>query len=312
MLNRYLTYFDPARQIVVLCALLGMTFLLGAFLINFLNTHIVGYDSEALQAMKEIPTNIVNRIKLVEVIAAMAIFLVPGLLFAYLAFPDPIQYLGLKSLSKNRHLFMGILLLVIALPFSTLLEQWNAKIPMFKEMIKMNEQYETMATAMLSGTKLSDLFINILAICVLPALIEEILFRGCLQQIFVHLLKDKPWIGLIITAAIFSLLHFELSGFFPRFFLGFMLGLGYYLSGSLWVSIAMHITNNLIIVMLAYLSHTQVVSLDLNHLPEMNTWIGLLSLVLTVVVAYWFVKDRAAFPIYIMHDEEIKQHTENE
>lgn len=307
MLNRYLTYFDPVRQIVVLCALLGMTFLLGAFFINFLNTTFVGYDSQTLQTMKEIPAHLINRIKLVEVIAAIAVFLVPGILFAYLAFPDPLQYLGLKSLSKKRHVLMGILLLVIALPFSTLLEQWNAKIPMFKEMIKMNEQYETMATAMLSGTQLSDLFINILAICVLPAMIEEILFRGCIQQIFVNLLKDKPWIGLIITAAIFSLMHFELSGFFPRFFLGFMLGLGYYLSGSLWVSIAMHITNNLIIVLLAYLSHTHVVSLDLNHLPEMNTWIGLLSLVITIALVYVFLKDRTAFPIYVMKDEELQQ-----
>jgi len=48
----------------------------------------------------------------------------------------------------------------------------------------------------------------------------------------------------VITAILFSALHFQFQGFLPRMFLGIVLGAFYWFSGSLWPSIAAHFANN--------------------------------------------------------------------
>jgi membrane protease YdiL (CAAX protease family) len=53
----------------------------------------------------------------------------------------------------------------------------------------------------------------------IPALCEEWLFRGVIQKKLVTTLP-KPWMGIVLTAIIFSAIHFQFAGFIPRMFLG--------------------------------------------------------------------------------------------
>ena len=84
------------------------------------------------------------------------------------------------------------------------------------------------------------LFIGSFLICV--PILEEFVFRGILQgAVF-----DNSWLGLVLTASLFSFLHapYDVPSFIYYLFGGFMLGFAYKKSQNLSVSILVHICYN--------------------------------------------------------------------
>jgi uncharacterized protein len=77
----------------------------------------------------------------------------------------------------------------------------------------------------------------------MPAIFEEMLFRGSLQQIMIALTRNA-FIGILITSILFSASHVSYYGFLPRLFLGIMLGYLFYFSKNIWLSIIAHFLNN--------------------------------------------------------------------
>ncbi len=89
---------------------------------------------------------------------------------------------------------------------------------------------------------------NIFLIAVAAPIIEETLFRGLL---FGSLRTYFGcWTAIILSAAIFSALHFELIGFVPRFALGVGLGYLYVKHKSIYPSMGLHALNNLLAVIM--------------------------------------------------------------
>jgi len=84
---------------------------------------------------------------------------------------------------------------------------------------------------------------------VLAPFVEETLFRGIIfGSLQTYLGK---WTAAVISAAIFSGLHLQVYGFFPRFILGIALVYLYDKSKSLYPSVALHALNNIIATLLA-------------------------------------------------------------
>ena len=92
---------------------------------------------------------------------------------------------------------------------------------------------------MLKRNTVQDLLLNLVLVAVFAGVGEELFFRGVLQRLFIKLFKN-PWAGILVTAFIFSAIHFQFYGFIPRFILGILLGLIYWYSGSLWPAIIAH------------------------------------------------------------------------
>mgnify|MGYP003687142145 FL=1 len=113
------------------------------------------------------------------------------------------------------------------------------------------ESAKKITTAFLSMNSISELLLNIVLIAVLPALGEELIFRGILQQLINKDLKTYH-IGIWVSAIIFSAIHFQFYGFFPRMFLGAFFGYLFYWSGNLWLAIFAHCLNNATGVIAAY------------------------------------------------------------
>jgi membrane protease YdiL (CAAX protease family) len=133
--------------------------------------------------------------------------------------------------------------------------------------------------------------------CLIPAFIEEVFFRGCLQQLFLNWMKKTPMVAILLIAVIFSAFHGQLSGFFPRVFLGLLLGLAYYFSGSIWITIAMHALNNFITVLMVYLFNAKITTTDMTKLPDTNLWLGLSSGIAVIGLIYLFQKYRKPFEL---------------
>ena len=72
---------------------------------------------------------------------------------------------------------------------------------------------------------------------------EEMLFRGCLQPVMINISKNVI-AGIIITSILFSALHVSFYGFLSRFALGMILGLIYFYSKNIWLSVTFHFLNN--------------------------------------------------------------------
>jgi membrane protease YdiL (CAAX protease family) len=96
-----------------------------------------------------------------------------------------------------------------------------------------------------------DLISNIMVFAVLAGICEEFLFQGALQPLMMKWTKN-PHVGILLTAFIFSVLHFQFYGFIPRFMLGVYLGYLFYWSRSLWLPILAHILHNALSILIDF------------------------------------------------------------
>ncbi|MFZ3373605.1 MAG: CPBP family glutamic-type intramembrane protease [Desulfitobacteriaceae bacterium] len=99
-------------------------------------------------------------------------------------------------------------------------------------------------TKLLGDTTWLTYLLNLLLAVVLAPLVEETLFRGIIYgSLRTYLGK---WTAAALSAALFSALHLQAYGFFPRLVLGLVLVHLYEQNRSLFPSMTFHALNNLI------------------------------------------------------------------
>lgn len=297
MFDKYLTYSKPGIQMLVFSALFFMSLMLSPALVDFLHTKIVGISSESLDAMKDIPDQYIVGLKILNSLALVFVLLLPAFLFAYLTHPLPLTYLKMNKGATIQHWLIALLLIIVSMPAVNLLESISSLIPLNDTFNAMEEKYVISSNAMVKGTTMPEFLLTVISICFLPALIEEIFFRGCLQNVLLTSFKNSPFTAILISATIFSIMHGQMSGLIPRIFLGLILGLAYFYSGSLWVSISIHFLNNFIAVFFVFLYNKHLVSFNIMKVSDTPIWIGMVSLVLTLALLYYFYKTRKEYQV---------------
>lgn len=80
------------------------------------------------------------------------------------------------------------------------------------------------------------------AVALIAPLIEELLFRGLLQKSLSH--KMPVWAAIAISALIFGAMHMDPYAMPPLVMMGAIFGVIYHLTGSLRVTILLHMINN--------------------------------------------------------------------
>ncbi|MGE0077802.1 MAG: lysostaphin resistance A-like protein [Bacteroidales bacterium] len=186
----------------------------------------------------------IGALKIVQIVQSVGMFVAPAFLLAYLYSSEPKRYLGFKAKSFKNYLLV-IFTMLVCLPGINLLSSLNELIPLANWMEVMEANAEKLTKAFLTTDSFLVFFLNLFMIAVLPALGEELIFRGLIQKHFSAITKSKVW-GILIAAFLFSLFHFQFKGFIPRFALGVMFGFMYAWSGSIWLPMVAHFTNNAI------------------------------------------------------------------
>src|SRR5207237_3316846 len=120
-------------------------------------------------------------------------------------------------------------------------------------MKSMQEEAAMQIKFMLQNHTPVELVKNLVFISLFAGIGEEFFFRGVLQRIFIRWTQN-PWMGIVLTAAIFSGIHFQFYGFFPRFALGILLGVIYWYSGSLWTAILAHFLYDASVIVFLYIN----------------------------------------------------------
>lgn len=95
------------------------------------------------------------------------------------------------------------------------------------------------------GLGTDNKYFEILVIALLPALTEEILFRGLMQKWFSQALSRKK--TFLLCAALFGLLHFSIISFPYLFALGLFFSYIRFKTDSLWPVILLHFVHNYIV-----------------------------------------------------------------
>ncbi|WP_052273051.1 CPBP family intramembrane glutamic endopeptidase [Flavihumibacter solisilvae] len=257
-MNTYLKFKPAWLQLVIFGSLTFGIYLSLGLIAFFGVSKVYGLSVEQLQQLSFEEPGVLSALKLLQGLLSVIIFLVPALLFSYLSDQRPFNYMGLKKPVPTRFLWLGLILMIIAFPAASWLNHLNQDLQ-FPSWLKSaetsmraaEESASRLLKAMLEMHSLADLAGMLVLIALLPAICEELFFRGVLQRLFIQI-THRPWLGIVITALLFSAFHGQFLGFFPRALLGILLGAIYWYSGSIWPSIIAHFVNNALQVIYVY------------------------------------------------------------
>ncbi|MBK9389739.1 MAG: CPBP family intramembrane metalloprotease [Bacteroidetes bacterium] len=193
----------------------------------------------------------------------LSLFILPGIiLMARLKNPDKIGY---PEISKPAFtdIRSTVILTLCLFPILGITAGFNSALE-FPEWLSglgewitdHEENVERYFEILISDKRAGLVVVNILMITVLPAIGEELIFRGILQRIFIRMFRSG-YAGVIFTAFLFSVLHFQFLGLLPRFILGLVCGLLFYWSGKLWLSAIVHFLNNGVAMIIQYLRDSE-------------------------------------------------------
>ncbi len=282
------------KQLLLIAGLVVGGFLLAQIVCMISTIPFIGISG--LSEIAENPANYTNIVKFLQIAQAICLFIIPAFFYCKLTGNSPTRYLKLNKSVPTQTGVLIVVIMIAAIPFINLLGDINSKmvLPAFLNNIEdwmetAEERAAKLTIVLVSGTTISSLLINLIMIAVLPAISEEVLFRGILQPILIKSTRNIH-IAIIITAAIFSAFHLQFYGFLPRFFLGIILGYLYVASGSLWLPIIAHFTNNAIATICYYLVNN---SLTTENLDTIGTGEGQMTGILSagiLLIIFFFLQ----------------------
>ena len=217
----------------------------------------------------------------VQGVASLGAFVFTSLLLAQLETPYVIKRMALGVRPAIRMLVLAVLAILVAQAFIQFLVELNQKIPLpgfLKGLAEQGKMQEGMEKALLQGSSVLMLLCNTLVLAVIPAVGEEFFFRGLVLG---DLLRGKinPVFSIVVTGLMFSIAHQQPDNFLAIWVLGCFLGFLFYISGSIWLSVAAHFVNNILVVILQYLVNNGYIKTDITE-AELPLYVTLLSIVL--------------------------------
>ncbi|MCL2027626.1 MAG: CPBP family intramembrane metalloprotease [Bacteroidales bacterium] len=191
-----------------------------------------------------------NEIMLLTV-TQIGMWLIPALIFVWLFYDNFYDDLKLKNFGKRKDYMLFFLLYLVAIPFVYLFKEISEFIPFSESWIEYSRNTETktkeLVLRLLSEGKLKNLMAALLVMAVLPAICEEVFFRGVVLNNFIKS-NVNIHLSVWISAILFSAVHLEVFGFLSRAILGAVFGYAFVRSKSLWIPIILHFLNNAVLV----------------------------------------------------------------
>ncbi|MBK7870640.1 MAG: CPBP family intramembrane metalloprotease [Saprospiraceae bacterium] len=252
-------------------------------------TTMQGIDLQALinDFGENSPRNERDAIRIVNLLSHFASFTLTSLAVGLLVYRKRwISYFMLEKFPNSTVLITGILFIIVAFPLVQLSYWINSQLPMPIWATDLEKAAEEMIKGILVMNDPGEFLLNLLIIAVLPAIGEELLFRGIVQQQLQRALS-RPAVAIWLTAIIFSAIHMQFAGFIPRLILGATLGYLFYWTKNLWMPILAHFATNAMQVIAQYASGGKLSQAELEKPDGANWLLGILSLMLTLGIGYY-------------------------
>ncbi|GAF02809.1 CPBP family intramembrane glutamic endopeptidase [Saccharicrinis fermentans] len=300
-MKQFFSHTPPSQKLLLLIIIT----LLSWFIISLAGTLLAFpiWGTEALTDTGQLLNNVAF-LKYFQVLQSIALFIAPPIIFEYIT-SGQITLRHFREININSTLaIVAILLVIVAQPFISFLGVFNNGIVLPESWLHIEEWMKDKENAAMQATEIflsakgwSQTIINAIIIAVIPAIGEELMFRGSLQHLFNKILKNKHF-SVILSALLFSAIHIQFFGFLPRFILGVLFGYLMVYGRNIWLPILAHFTNNFMAFILYqhYASNSTTNDNPLivgNEYPQM-IWVvlSIMGIITLLYLCLWFTKNR--------------------
>ena len=197
---------------------------------------------------------------------------------------------------SSKNLALVTAMTVGSMLFNGLLMYWNSQMVLPEFLSGVEQWMRDMETQLMELTvfltdfqSIPELLTGILVIGVFAGVGEELFFRGLIQPKMQVYFRSPHW-GIWVTAFIFSAIHAQFFGFFPRLFLGALFGYLYHYTGSLFYPILGHILNNALTLLLVYGSNQGFIDLDVQATDTVSYPAALVGFLVLILGFLYFKK----------------------
>ena len=259
-------------------------------------TNMTGLSFKKMETAITDPANS-NAIRIIQSISAIVGFFLPAVLTAFLLNSKPMKLLGFPGKINWKQVSLVFVIMITALFVSGFFSYINEMIPVAEswkqKFDKLEADYNREVEAIIGLNNAGEYILALIIMAFLPALCEETLFRGGLQNFLTRSTK-MPWLSIIIVSILFSLAHFSFYGFLSRFFLSVILGLLYQYSGKIWLNILGHFFNNAFAITALYIYKQQGKPLEEAISDKSPTFWGILALPVIIMLLIVFKRITAS------------------
>ncbi|MCK3683683.1 CPBP family intramembrane glutamic endopeptidase [Maribellus sp. YY47] len=241
-----------------------------------------------------------NFLKYFQTVQAIGLFVLPPLILAYLYQGSVSKYLYLNTSFRGSTFLLVIVLMVFMMPFINFTAELNSRLSLpgwlsgVEEWMRNSEDEAARLTeAFLDVKTIPGLAFNLFMVAFLPAIGEELLFRGVIQKIFTRMTRNHHW-GIWISAILFSAMHMQFFGFFPRMFLGAVFGYLLVWSGSMWLPMLGHFLNNAMAVIAMFLVNNGTIGEGMEDYGATSYFAATFSFLIIAAILYLIKKENNA------------------
>ena len=293
--------FIPQNLHPVYYIMLLLVFMLGGFFVgNFISLVLLygffDYGLQDLSGVVQNPAGYPNgkaAVNLFQGVSHLCAFtLAPVAMLLAMGF-NLRRYLSPKWHVPTLLFLLTALLIVVIMPLNSWFIDVNSKMDLpsflqgFERWAKEKEDALKALTQYLTKfDSVSEFILGMLIFALIPAIGEELVFRGVLQKQLIRWFRH-PHVGIWITAIIFGAIHLQFFGMLPRTLLGALLGYLYWWSGNIWVPIVGHFMNNGFTVLLMYLLQRKVITYEIETEEAMPIQSIIFSVMATIGLLYY-------------------------
>lgn len=265
------SFDNPWVLLLILIAYVVVALIGFSVISQLLIAAIYGYDlSEIAQLLTnpEKSSNARGPIMLMQGITSVGMFVATPVFFIYLNLHLRLKEFLQVPPNALRPVFMTVLIMLCFMISNSIIIEWNQGIDLpqflnwFEDWAQQKElQLKELTEYLTSFTDPMQFLVGIFVIAIIPAIGEELLFRGLIQNLFQKIFRNHHT-AIWLAAFLFGVMHFQFYGVIPRILLGALFGYLYHWSGSLPLAMLGHFINNGLTLILLYLSQLKILDFD--------------------------------------------------
>lgn len=266
----------------------GLLLLLGTLLAGLFLTGFVAAGINTI-----FPAGERTAILLSSAAQAILAFIIPAIATWRIMRPHPLISMNADRGYTWQALLGIIIIYAVSVPAIDQIVFWNEHITLPAAMAgveetlrKMEEMNAAVGETLMDTDTIGGLISGIAVVGILTGIAEEFFFRGGMQRIMTQNGVNHH-VAIWVTAFVFSAIHFQFFGFFPRLLMGAWFGYLMWWTGSVWASATAHALNNSMVVLITWLTMQGILPESMREMGLATAgmpWLALTSAVVTALL----------------------------
>lgn len=243
----------------------------------------------------EVDDSIIYQTSAAFLLGAQGIFSIFMFIGAPLLLNAVALQIPVKEYFPTVSLKMICLTLVIALSFmiiNSAIGEWNLNLDFpdsdFEQWAKKSEeQLKKLTDHLVDFTSFTHFAIAIIVVAIIPAIGEELLFRGLIQNFFIRIFSNHH-VAIWLSGFIFAAIHMQFYGVFPRMLLGVVFGYLYHWTGKLSLAMIAHFFNNGFALLILYLAKINIIEVSPEQMESSAPMPAIIFSCVVFMASMWF------------------------